>query len=115
MAAYVNGKELFNEISTSLEQGQLTPRALYLIQRMIKEISKIFTYSREEDKEDCMSSAMVDVLLYWNRFKPEKSTNAFAFYTQIIKNGTYKGWKKLYPEKSSKFVSINKENGIYNF
>lgn len=114
MAVYVSGKELFEEIVKSKERGELTPRSIFLLQKMIKEISKIFTYSREEDKEDCMAFAMFDVLLYWNRFNPEKSTNAFAFFTQTIKNGTYKGWRRLYKEKSSKFISTSQDNGVYN-
>lgn len=115
MAIYVKNSELFKEIVKSKQQDELTPKAIELLQRMIKEISKMFTYSREEDREDVQAYAMVDVLLYWRGFKPEKSTNAFSYYTQTIKNGTYKGWKKLYPEKASKFISTNKENGIYNF
>jgi DNA-directed RNA polymerase specialized sigma subunit len=82
---------------------------------MIKEISKVFKYKMEEDKEDCQAFAMEDVIRYWNRFDPEKSNNAFAFYTQMIKNGFAKGWRRLYPIKSSQKISISKEYGVYNF
>jgi DNA-directed RNA polymerase specialized sigma subunit len=114
MAQYVSGKILFQEIVKSKERGQLTPEALILLDRMVKEISKIFSYKLEEDKEDCQAFAMEDVIRYWNRFDPTKSTNAFAFYTQMIKHGFAKGWRKLYPIKSTQKVSISGEKGIYN-
>ena len=114
MANYVSNKELVAQIIISKEKGQLTPQALSMLQRMVKEISKIFKYKMEEDREDCQAFAMEDVIKYWNRFDPEKSNNAFAFYTQMIKNGSAKGWRRLYPIKSSLKVSISKEYGVYN-
>jgi DNA-directed RNA polymerase specialized sigma subunit len=115
MANYVSNKELYLQIIASKEKGALTPEALKMLDRMIKEISKVFKYKMEEDKEDCQAFAMEDVIRYWNRFDPEKSNNAFAFYTQMIKNGFAKGWRRLYPIKSSQKISISKEYGVYNF
>ena len=114
MAQYVNPKELYQEIIKSKESGELTPQALVLLDRIVKEISKIFKYKYEEDREDCQAFAMEDVIKYWNRFDVSKSNNAFAFYTQMIKNGMAKGWRRLHPIKSSLKVSISKEYGIYN-
>lgn len=115
MPQYVNNKQLYLEIIASKEKGELTPDALKMLDKMVKEISKVFKYKMEEDKEDCQAFAMEDVIKYWNRFNPEKSNNAFAFYTQMIKNGFAKGWRKLHPIKSSQMVSISKEYGVYNF
>jgi DNA-directed RNA polymerase specialized sigma subunit len=114
MAQYVNNKLLLEAIVKSKEQEKLTPEALVMLDRMVKEISKVFKYKMEEDREDCQAFAMEDVIKYWNRFNPEKSNNAFAFFTQMIKNGFAKGWRRLYPIKSSLKVSISQEYGIYN-
>ena len=114
MAQYVSNKELVQQIILSKENGALTPRALEMLQRMVKEISKVFKYKMEEDREDCQAFAMEDVIKYWDRFNPEKSNNAFAFFTQMIKNGFAKGWRRLYPIKASMKVSISKEYGVYN-
>lgn len=114
MANYVSNKELFNQIVISKEKGSLTPEALVMLQRMVKEISKKFKYKMEEDREDCQAFAIEDIIKYWDRFNPEKSNNAFAFFTQMIKNGNAKGWRRLYPIKSSMKVSISKEYGVYN-
>lgn len=115
MAQYVSNKDLYAEIIASKDRGALTPQALKMLDRMIKEISKVFRYKLEEDKEDCQAFAMEDVIKYWDRFNPEKSCNAFAFYTQMIKNGYAKGWRRLHPIKASMKVSISREYGVYNF
>lgn len=115
MGNYVDNKRLYNEIIESKKQDKLTLDALMMLTSMIQGISKIFKYKIEEDREDCQAFAMEDVLKYWNRFDPEKSNNAFAFYTQMIKNAYAKGWKKLYPIKSSRKISISKDHGVYNF
>ena len=114
MANYVSNKQLYEQIIVSKDKGELTPDALKMLDKMVKEISKVFKYKMEEDREDCQAFAMEDVIKYWDRFNPEKSNNAFAFYTQMIKNGYAKGWRRLYPIKSSMKVSISKEYGIYN-
>ena len=115
MAQYINAKELFSEVVKSKELGQLTPRAVEMFQIMVREISRIFKYKLNEDREDCMAFAMEDILKYWNRFDPAKSNNAFAFFTQVTKNAFAKGWRRLYPIKASMKVSISKEHGVYNF
>lgn len=114
MAKYVSNKELLKEIIESKEQEALTPRAIELLSKMIEEISKVFKYRAEEDRIDCQAFAMEDVIKYWNRFNPEKSTNAFSYFTQLIKNGSAKGWRRLYPIKSSMMISLSGEHGIYN-
>ena len=44
MANYVSNKELYLQIIASKEKGALTPEALKMLDRMIKEISKVFKY-----------------------------------------------------------------------
>jgi len=56
----------------------------------------------------------MDCYQYWRGYSPELSQNAFAYFTQIIKNGFAKGWRKLYGKmpKSAK-ISIS-QHDIYN-
>jgi len=115
MARYVSNKELLQEIIKSKEENKLTPRAMELLIKMSREISRVFKYKYEEDREDCISYAIEDILKYWRNFDPAKSTNAFSYFTQMCKNGMAKGWRALYPIKSNKKVSISSENGVYNF
>lgn len=115
VAKYVNNKELLVEIIKSKEQKQLTPEALKMLMMMTERISTVLKYKIEEDRQDCIAFALEDIIRYWDRFDPSKSSNPFAFYTQIIKNGLAKGWRRLYPIKSSMKVTISREGGVYNF
>lgn len=113
-AHYVKNGDLRNEIIKSKAQDKLTPEALEMFQLMSKKFSTKLTYIYAEDREDCISFAIMDCYLYWRGYDPEKSQNAFAYFTQIIKNGFAKGWRKLYgniPKKNRISISSNK---IYN-
>jgi len=106
---YIQPEELKKEVILSLEKGILTPKAVEMFQLMAKEISKKFRYKDDEDRRDCISFAMLDVIRYWKSFDPEKSKYPFAYYTQILKNGFAKGWKKLHPISSLEQVSISSD------
>jgi DNA-directed RNA polymerase specialized sigma subunit len=109
MAQYVSNKELFREIVESKKQDELTPRAIELIIKMSNEISKLLKYKYPEDREDCIASGIADVMRYWKSFNPEKSENAFSYYSQVIKNGMAKTWNVIHEQKSTDFVSLDDE------
>jgi hypothetical protein len=110
MANYVDPEEFKKEILLSKEKDELTPRAVDMLMLMAKEASKKLTYKDEEDRKDCIAFALMDVVKYWRSFNPEKSKYPFAYYTQIIKNGFAKGWRKLHPLSTTKKVSLSGEN-----
>lgn len=111
MANYVNRKELETEILISLENKVLTDKAVELLLRMVKEIPRQMRYKYEEDKKDVMAEAAHDLLKYWDRYDPNNpNANCFAFYTQLIKNGIGKGWKKISKGKTTQFVSLSSNN-----
>jgi hypothetical protein len=111
---HVKNKDLREEIIKSKEQDELTPTALDMFILMADKFGNKLTYIYIEDREDCCSTAIMDCFLYWRGYDPEKSLNAFAYYTQIIKNGYAKGWRRLYGNmpKSSK-ISIS-QHQIYS-
>jgi hypothetical protein len=111
---YVKNKDLREQLIISKEQDVLTAKALDMFILMANRFSANFTYIYVEDKEDCISFAIMDCYQYWRGYKPEKSANAFAYITQIIKNGFAKGWRKIYGRmpKSCK-ISIS-SNNIYS-
>lgn len=113
MAHYANADELRKEIALSKEKGELTRRATDILQLMAEGASKKLKYKHEEDRKDCIAFAMMDIVKYWKGYDPEKSKNVFAYYTQMIKNGFAKGWKKLYPNSILTKVSIDHDN-LYN-
>jgi len=116
----VNNKELYAEIVLSKEQGKLTNRAVTLLMLIADGVSRKLAYVKVADKEDCASSAKLDLLKYWNGFNP-KYKNAFAYYTEIAKKGAAKGWNKLYPKKYAGTISLDStgygsdsSDGIYS-
>lgn len=74
------------------------------------ESNKKLKYKDPMDREDCISGAIEDLMRYWDRFNPAKSTNAFAFYSQMAKHGFAKTWKKLHPPDKGQTLSISQDN-----
>jgi DNA-directed RNA polymerase specialized sigma subunit len=118
---YLNGPDLLAEIILSKELDELTPKAVKMLQLLTEKAVTKLHYRNKMDKDDCIQSAMMDILKYWRGFKPEKSTNAFAYYTTIIYKGAAKGWNKLHPEtkKQIEKISLNTsygdgDSGIYS-
>lgn len=114
MAHHVKNKDLREEIIICKENDELSAEALDMFILMAQKFANKLTYIYPEDREDCIQFAIMDCYLYWRGYDPEKSQNAFAYYTQIIKNGFAKGWRRLYGNmpKSSK-ISIS-QHQIYN-
>lgn len=92
---YVSNAELLKEILRSRELGYLTEEATIMIMIIAKRLARMFVFPCEEDKEDCIATAMLDVVDGWHKFDPEKSNNPFSYFTQLCKNGFAKGWKIL--------------------
>lgn len=110
MANYVDPEEFRTEILRSKELDALTPRAVEMLQLMAREASKKLKFRDEEDRKDVIAFALMDVIKYWRSFNPEKSKYPFAYYTQIIKNGFAKGWKKLHPIRDVDKLSLSNES-----
>jgi len=110
MPHYVKNKDLLVEILISKEQGKLTDTAVNMLILIANESNKNLRYKDPMDKEDCISAALEDLIKYWDRFNPEKSTNAFAFYSQIAKHGFAKGFKKLHHPDKGQTLSISEDN-----
>lgn len=110
MANYVDPEEFKQEILLSKDKDELTKKAVDMLMLMAREASKKLTYKDEEDRKDCIAFALMDVVKYWRSFNPEKSKYPFAYYTQIIKNGFAKGWRKLHPLSTTKKISLSGEN-----
>ena len=120
---YINNRDFTNEIirckhGTLNEEtgyqhkvGELSPRAIeYFILLANRAVLKL-TFSNPLDKEDCIQSAMLDLLRYWKNFNEDKSNNAFAYFTQIVKNGYAKEFKKIHKHigkgERIEFVSLS--------
>jgi DNA-directed RNA polymerase specialized sigma subunit len=115
MAIYVKNSDLRNEIIKCKETNVLSDDAIRMFQKMAERFSRKLSYIYEEDRQDCISVAVIDCYLYWRNYDPSKSMNAFAYFTSVIRNGTAKSWRKITGGcPKSKKVSLS-NNDIYNF
>ena len=98
MVKYLSNDAFREEIIKSKEQDELTPEAIAAIMLIANNLSRKMYYTEAADRDDCISGGIMDALLYWRGFKPEKSKNAFAYYTQMIKHGMAKTFNKIHPQ-----------------
>jgi DNA-directed RNA polymerase specialized sigma subunit len=116
---YVKPKELYEEICISKQQEKLTKKAEEMLILIAYRANKKLSYENPMDREDCISFALLDIFKYWKSYNPEKNKNAFAYYTQMAKNGYAKGWNKLHPGKYKGTLSLSGKGstdseGIYS-
>lgn len=104
---YLNNKDLYNEIVKSKEAGKLTTNAEKMLVLLAERTIRKLKYVNEDDRQDCLQFALLDLLKYWQNFNPEYK-NAFAYYTEIAKRGYAKGWNKIYPTKYKNTMSIDR-------
>lgn len=103
---YVSNKEMHCEMLVSLARGILTRRAAEIFMLIGKGVQKKMYYNNEEDKQDCLSGGVLDMLMHWRNYDPDVTTNAFAYFTEVYKRGAAKTWNKLHP-KDVTFMSID--------
>ena len=119
---YLKNKEFYQEIIKCKELDELTPIASDMFILLGNRTIKKMKYYNPSDREDCLQTGLMSMFSNWRNFDPEKSTNAFAYFTEIFKRGMAKGFNELYklkgdPNNEIKCVSIQSSNegdGIYN-
>lgn len=120
---YINNREFTNEIirckhgmlneetQYQHKKGELSPKAIEYFMILANRAIQKLRFPTPADKEDCIQSALLDLLRYWQNFNEDKSNNAFAYFTQIAKNGYAKEYKKIYKHigkgERVEFVSLS--------
>lgn len=95
---YVNNKEFTGAIIECKKTGELSPFVIKcFISLANRAVNKMY-YEDYRDREDCIQSALLDCLKYWKSFDHTKTDtpNAFAYFTQVCKNGYAKQWKAIH-------------------
>ena len=106
---YLNAKELYIEILVSKAQGKLTRRAESMLNLLGERIIRKFYYANPDDGLDCYQNGMYMIYKNWYQFDENKTTNAFAYYTEIFKRGIAAGYNKITKNKD-RTMSLD---GIY--
>ena len=107
MAIYLHNKDLLLQLEISKKNGELTVECIRMFQMMSVNLSRRFSYLNEEDRKDCIAVAVMDCFQYWQNFDASKSDNAFAYFTQVIKNGFGKEWKILHRVPQSQMTRLD--------
>ena len=106
MANYLKNEDLLNELILSKSKGDLTKNVIKYFNLMIDKIGTEFSYEFAEDRQDCRSEAMLNVLKYWRTFDINITTNAFSWFTQTIKTGYTIGFNRI-TKKRKRNISIS--------
>lgn len=86
---YLNNRDLLAEFNKSIEQDKMTEKFAHMLLMIANRLLTKPNFANYSYKEDLAAYAMYMLVRQWRGFKPEITTNAFAFYTQCIKNAFY--------------------------
>lgn len=122
---YVNNKEFTQSIIDDKAKGKLSQFSISCFIALANRAVNKMYYEDYRDREDCIQSALLDCLKYWKGFDPAKTKstpNAFAYFTQICKNGYAKQWKAIHKktglgdDEPLDFISLssNGDGSIYS-
>ncbi|CAB4175714.1 RNA polymerase sigma factor [uncultured Caudovirales phage] len=121
---YINNKDFTADIIQCKKAGELSDFSVNCFISLANRAVDRLYFKDYRDREDCIQSAILDCLKYWKSFDESKMAipNAFAYFTQICKNGYAKEWKKIHkktgldPDDTLEFISISTsgESSVYS-
>lgn len=83
---YVTNGKMLPEVIKSKEQGQISNELAKMLMMLTRKYAQRPCFSNYTYKEDMISEALANLCKNALKFKPEKSTNPFSFYTTCINN-----------------------------
>lgn len=86
---YLNNKDMLAQLILSKERGAMTNELANMVMKLSFRYSQHPWFINYSYNEDMRSFALLTVVKMWNNFNPEKGSNAFAYFTQIIKRAFY--------------------------
>lgn len=86
---YLNNKDMLAELKKSKADGKMTTELTKMIMMLCKRYGQHPWFINYSYNDDMQAFALLTVVKFWNRFDETKSTNAFAYFTQIIKRAFY--------------------------
>ena len=83
---YIRNKDLLAEVIACKEKGEMSDKLARMLQLLTAKYGRSAQFGGYTFNEDMQAYAMMMLCKTWVGFNPEKSDNAFAYYTQSIKN-----------------------------
>lgn len=90
---YLNNKDLLADTLSSLENDKMSDQLAHKLKLLVTRYARHPLFVNATYREDMEAYALLVLATKWKMFKPEKSHNAFAFFTQCTKNAFVQYWK----------------------
>ena len=106
----------------SKAQGKLTNNLKLMFELLAKRAIKKMRYFNNDDRQDCYQSGLLSLFTNWYHFDIDKTSNPFAYLTEIYKRSLAQQYNSLYKKKGDnehkiRLISINSANdgqGMYS-
>jgi len=85
-ATYLKNKDLLAEVIKCREDGKMSDTLAKMLQLLTAKYGRSSQFGGYTFNEDMQAYAMMMLCKTWVGFNPERGSNAFAYYTQLIKN-----------------------------
>lgn len=82
---YFNEIDMYKEMVVSKNMGIISPKLFEGFQLIIKNISRKFRYDYHQDREDCESYAMENLLNRYHNFDEERFQKVMPYLSECVK------------------------------
>lgn len=123
MSQPIDPRDFYIEMIVSKGMGRLTKKGENMLILLANNAIKKRQFPSIDDRNDCLQTGLLNLFKNWYKFNPEKSNNAFAYYTEIFKRGTAEGINELQRRKGEDennpvrliyIHSMNDGEGMFN-
>lgn len=83
---YLNNKDFLNETIKSIKQDKITDQLAQMFMKLVARYGKKGNFANYTYNSDMQAYALMMLVKTWKAFNPERSQNAFAFFTQCVKH-----------------------------
>lgn len=83
---YLNNADLLKQVILSKERGKMSDELAKMLMLLVQRYASRGNFVNYSYNDDMQSAALLQLMTSWSTFKPERSSNPFAFYTECIKN-----------------------------
>lgn len=109
----VSNKELLEELAISRSKGHMTERLGELFMKLAKHYLNRYEWRNYTYKDEFYSLCLVYMCSCWEKFDPEKSSQAFSYFTQVcysacLRHLAYE--KKISKSKDTLYKDFNQRN-----
>lgn len=100
---YLNATEFREEVISCQKAGNVSERLGEMFRKLCHRNSGAFLYVDNDDREDCISNAVLQCMGAFKKYDPNTTDNAFSYFTSVAINGLRAGWNKLHRHKSREY------------